>query len=804
MDEKTFRILETERVAELTRQKGPKVCVFPINGTRRWFLLEHPSPNGSFESRYFELAGQRHIELYKLLFDHGIETLLTPIFGKDLLNRGAAYVEVAARGLEHIATGERFLDFYDSYDVRVRFYGDYRKHFADTTHAYLCDLFDELTERTHDHMGCRLFLGVFADDPAETIAELSVEYARARGGPPDKETLIALYYGEPVPPVDIFIGFDKFAAFDMPLIASGTEDLYFTVTPSLYLDEEQLRGILYDHMYTRREDETDYADLTAADWQAMRRFYEVNRGKTLGVGARYQPGNFWYPLPQVKIPGEKDDKVPSLPELRRESYALFHKITPGESRFSNTVYDTAWLARLIDVDEELGRPALEWLAERQLPDGSWGAEAPHYHYDRLICTLSALTALEKFDCITPTDNLRAQIAIEREVRGLFADPAGETIGFEMIAPTLMNEARRMIRETLAEGELEHLIQMRNAKLAALPAGKINRYTTVAFSAEMAGEEGAHLVDIENLQEANGSVGHSPSATAYFAAHVVPGDPAALAYLREVTIDGAAQLAAPSDVFEIGWVLWNFIITDAMDERMMALAKPFVDYLEMLWRPGRGASLGNGYTPEDGDDTSLVYETLRRFGREPDLEGVLRWEEDMYFRCFEIEANPSLGANVHALGALRHAGLSNDHPTVQKVVTFLQRTKSLQLFWFDKWHSSPYYTTAHAIIAGTGYVDYLVESSIDWLLETQRLDGSWGYYMRTAEETAYALQGLMMWKRFGNPVPEYPIRKGIEWLAAHMDGPYPPLWIGKCLYSPDRVVRSAILSALLMARQFNWY
>jgi hypothetical protein len=34
----------------------------------------------------------------------------------------------------------------------------------------------------------------------------------------------------------------------------------------------------------------------------------------------------------------------------------------------------------------------------------------------------------------------------------------------------------------------------------------------------------------------------------------------------------------------------------------------------------------------------------------------------------------------------------------------------------------------------------------------------------------------------------------------MDPPYPPLWIGKSLYSPGLVVRSAILSALSMGLQ----
>ena len=35
-----FLGLPTEEVARLVHAAGSKVCVFPINGTRRWYLLE--------------------------------------------------------------------------------------------------------------------------------------------------------------------------------------------------------------------------------------------------------------------------------------------------------------------------------------------------------------------------------------------------------------------------------------------------------------------------------------------------------------------------------------------------------------------------------------------------------------------------------------------------------------------------------------------------------------------------------------------------------------------------------------------
>ena len=303
MDVETFQNLPTTKVARLVRAAGPKVCVFPINGTRRWFMLEHPpDPESDPVSTYLDVSGHRHIELYRLLFDHGLDTLLTPVFGPDLLERGGDYMALASEGLARLATHPDFLEFYQTYGVRVRFYGDYRKFFAPTPYAYLSDLFDEVTTRTLPHTQHRLFFGVCAHDATQSIAELAVRYHAEHRRIPDKQTMVELYYGEYVSPVDLFIGFDKFTVFDMPLVATGSEDLYFTVTPSPYLTDSQLRDILYDHLYARRGEGPDYTAISADGWALMRKFYQLNRQKTLGVGTKQDRGQFWYPLPQVELP----------------------------------------------------------------------------------------------------------------------------------------------------------------------------------------------------------------------------------------------------------------------------------------------------------------------------------------------------------------------------------------------------------------------------------------------------------------------------------------------------------------------
>jgi len=287
--------LPAEEVAHIVNGSGPKVCVFPINGTRRWFILEFGQQAGDDPiSAYMDIASQKHIDLYRLFFSHGIDTLLTPAFGPDLLLRGDNYVRrIGAGGLARLASHPVFLNFYDEYDVRVHFYGDHRRSLSQTEYAYLSDLFEEVAEKTKHHDRYRLFFGVFAQDATQTIAERSADYFSKYGKAPDKRTLIEMYYGEYVEPVNIFIGFDKFSVFDMPLLATGEEDVYFTISPSPYMTECQLRMILHDHIYLRRAPEPDFFTMSLEARNELRQFYIQHQEDTLGIGQLRQ--GVWIP-----------------------------------------------------------------------------------------------------------------------------------------------------------------------------------------------------------------------------------------------------------------------------------------------------------------------------------------------------------------------------------------------------------------------------------------------------------------------------------------------------------------------------
>jgi adenosine tuberculosinyltransferase len=293
MDLQTFLSLPTEEVAAIVRASGSKVCVFPFNGTRRWFLLEHGRDNHKNPAQaYIEFTAKAYIETYKLLLDYGLDTVVAPVFGSEIFNRGENYMSELGSAMSLLATHPAFLDFYREYDVRIQFYGDYRKQLGVSPYAYICDSFNDVTKLTAHHTKHRLFYGVCADDATETIAELSINHFQETGKIPSRRELIEIYYGEYIEKADIFLGFEKFNIFDYPMLGWGEESLYFTVAPSLYITGRQLRTILYDFIYLRPVQDPIYEKMPNADFEAMRMHYQSHREVTFGVGELR--GGIWY------------------------------------------------------------------------------------------------------------------------------------------------------------------------------------------------------------------------------------------------------------------------------------------------------------------------------------------------------------------------------------------------------------------------------------------------------------------------------------------------------------------------------
>ena len=491
-----------------------------------------------------------------------------------------------------------------------------------------------------------------------------------------------------------------------------------------------------------------------------------------------------------------------MPDWYEELKALF-KTQIGKGEMAGTAYDTAWVASIPDP-EHPDRPAfpgvLEWLRLHQHSDGSWGAEV-QYSHDRILSTLASILALPTW-CHDEWADYQIEAGIRsiwRQTNGLQADPY-ETVGFDLVMPTLLDQARAQ-SFNLPYSFFEHYRPQRERKMRMIPPElQYSRDTTLAFTFEFLGNE-IDLGRIDNtLQEDNGSIACSPSATSYYLRH--KHDLRAWNYLKQVvSAANAIPMAAPVDVFESAWALYNLYL---VEETLPIDSRDCIEHLAKLWKP-TGVSFGHSYSVPDFDDTVTTYLALTRAGQEPYSEVFSRFELDDHFWCFQYERDASPSVHSHLVEVLKICRPFPDRDRMlAKALSFLRRSQVSNLFWFDKWHASPYYTTAHTIIAAADIDPGLVEQPTLWLTQTQRPDGSWGYLTGTAEETAYVLQALVfLYRRRQVRLPVALFKNAVEYLEASTEWQamrYEPLWIGKTLYYSTWVVHSAVLSALAMTQR----
>jgi len=479
---------------------------------------------------------------------------------------------------------------------------------------------------------------------------------------------------------------------------------------------------------------------------------------------------------------------------------------------ASTAYDTAWVATL-PAPEDRARPrfpaAFEWLLDHQLPDGSWGGSL-RYEHDRLISTLSALVPLAQF-----SSGDRARRAIERARRYIWqhghklSHEPSELVGFELLLPTL--EARVARAGIALPPYLPAYAEERSRKLSLIPPAMLySPKVTAVHSLEFLGDE-AVADKLVAAQGTNGSIGNSPAATAFLVRtvdHAIGGSSApsaALSYLEHCLAgDGGAAVTVlePCELFDALWCAYHRFLGGEPGPRV--LPPDLADTLEAILRTGAGVSLSSTFPIPDADDTAVAMLLLASCGRVPSYDPLAPFERDGHYASFPYERHPSSGVNIHVLDTLKWLPAAPDrHARMARILSFLADTRVHGVYWFDKWHISPYYATAHAVVALSGLppevartADDLKRAALDWIRETQNEDGSWGAYERpTAEETAYGVLALAHARPFADPHDGSRVDRAKVYLRAHARDEAPPLWIDKCLYLPTHIVAAAIDAAL---------
>ncbi len=466
---------------------------------------------------------------------------------------------------------------------------------------------------------------------------------------------------------------------------------------------------------------------------------------------------------------------------------------PARLSLTSSAYDTAIVALACAggaAGKTVGLGALQWLLRNQRRDGSWGASFFDRH-DRLVCTLASTVVLAELgkgasQVEEGCNYLRSQSI---SLANLKDSDAETTVAFELIVPALLNRATRLGLD-LPYDALSWVGSIRTEKLGMLPR-KGWEHTTLVHTLETLDDAQIEGIDLAGLQCSDGSLGCSPSASAYAYGRLQ--SPSTIDYLRDAsaaTPDAGFPTIYRYELFDRAWVLNNLALAGIPPNQL----RPAVAALSEYATDGALAMSAEGMPP-DSDDTAVLLRLRAYCGLPADSSVLDSFLGADGYNTYDFERNPSVSSNIHVVHALRACGAERAD-RMETAIDMLRRSQLPLGNWTDKWNVSPYYATSHAVAALSGLADEMCGAALDWILATQKADGSWGCSSSTAEETAYALLALMHANRSGT-AERRAISAGRAALERLSSAPLAELWIGKALYAPERVVRSTVLAAKLL-------
>lgn len=480
----------------------------------------------------------------------------------------------------------------------------------------------------------------------------------------------------------------------------------------------------------------------------------------------------------------------------------------GNSHLTASAYDTAWVARVPAATNPAVSAfpdALRWLNLNQRTDGSWGEGGIP---ERIISTLSATIALKEFGSPNKDEQRveRGRRFVWQSLVALPEDSSSLPIGFELLLGTLLAEAE-LVGLSLPPYLAARYASCREEKLKLLRQVPISQLaaTSALFSMEFLGDELAHQA--EKIVK-NGNVGLSPSATAAVLRYVT--DPQIRQemynYLENTAIADLTGTCWPNftnfDNFEISWVLYNLFLCDYIPEpKLQAQIQRCLEKL-LDNNTEKGFGFSSSFPVADSDTTAMAYLALVMGGYQHLDLNLDRYWKDTHLVTYPLERDASVSANTHGLKFFLAKG---DYASAEILLDFLDKVRGARPYWLDKWHVSPYYTTSHVILAAATARPLMCAATIEWLINTQQFNGGWGCQGVTEEETAYVLQALVAYSEVKgwNEERKLAVETGLQYLEkaykpfAAFDT---PLWICKNRYAPKLIVRSAVLSAMLMSQK----
>ncbi|XP_011082258.1 copal-8-ol diphosphate hydratase, chloroplastic-like [Sesamum indicum] len=361
--------------------------------------------------------------------------------------------------------------------------------------------------------------------------------------------------------------------------------------------------------------------------------------------------------------------------------------TIDEGRISVSPYDTAWIALIKDVDGR-GTPqfpsCLEWIAQHQLPDGSWGDERYFCAYDRLVNTLACVVALKSWN--VHADQSQKGISYIKENVHKLENADGEhmTAGFELVFPALLQKSRNLGIHDLPYDApvLRDIYSARDRKMKRIPKELMHKVLTpLLYSLE--GLEDLEWQKLLKLQSPDGSFLTSPSSTAF--AFMQTGDPNCLKFIKYTLqkCNGGAPHTFPVDIFARLWAV-DRLQRLGISRFFESEIKDCLSHIYRYWSE-KGVFSGRYSEFCDMDDTSMGFRLLRLHGFEVDPNVLSNFKNDDKFSCFggQMIESASPIYNLYRASQVRFPGERILEEANTFAYKFLQDKLDTNQF-LDKW------------------------------------------------------------------------------------------------------------------------
>ncbi|WP_052423498.1 prenyltransferase/squalene oxidase repeat-containing protein [Nonomuraea candida] len=481
---------------------------------------------------------------------------------------------------------------------------------------------------------------------------------------------------------------------------------------------------------------------------------------------------------------------------------------------SPSVYETG---RVVSLAPWLTghRERVDYLVGAQRPDGSWGAPDGYGLVPTLSATEGILAALTRDD-----PGLDRTALLEPARRGLrvLASWLGGRLelpdmpAIEHIVPCLVALINRHVTALgmdhpplpLPEGMSYDTLQLVRSWISS--GAEVPEKLLHAL--EIAGDVAAGAPGIRPTPI--GTIGASPAATAAWLGHgdvSEAGEPVR-AHLEAVVRlhGGPVPVGLPITVFERSWVL-SWLVRAGVPVEVPP--EMLADIRAAVASGGTPAGYG---LPPDADTTSVSLYTLALAGTPYEPDCLWDFRTGTHFSTWPGEQGTSVSVNAHVLDAFgqyvarRPAAAPRYAETIADLSAWIAGRQQPDGSWTDRWHASPYYATVSCALAldafGGPAAAPAVRAAAEWVLASQRADGSWGRWEGTAEETAYAMQILFLTEGRADPRRAEAAKRGLEHLTRGTGDEHPPLWHDKDLYAPVAVNHAAVIASSYLARALS--